>query len=73
MSLVSETQLPLSLAYPYSGVRVVLLLVSLTLVGRLERDRECVTAPPNAVPVTAVLWAGRHSSLRARVLCQRQS
>ena len=52
MSLVSETQLPLSLAYPYSGVRVVLLLVSLTLVGRLERDRECVTAPPNAVPVT---------------------
>ena len=49
MSLVSETQLPLSLAYPYSGVRVVLLLVSLTLVGRLERDRECVTAPPNAV------------------------
>ena len=40
MSLVSETQLPLSLAYPYSGVRVVLLLVSLTLVGRLERDRE---------------------------------
>ena len=43
MSLVSETQLPLSLAYPYSGVRVLLLLVSLTLVGRLdERDREAV-------------------------------